>query len=433
MKVTVNKTDSANATITASVSKKYLENKINVIAQQASKDMKIDGFRAGKVPLSVVKSRYADKLAQDAESDALQEVLRQAVSELGISNADIVGEPSIPKFDKKDGGFETEIAISLKPDYDFADFMDAVPEVKTKKVTAKEIDTRVNELAKAQAVYVDTKEDRGLENGDQAIFDFEGFVDGVAFDGGKAEKFSLVIGSGQFISGFEEKMIGIKAGEETTINVKFPDDYQAQELKGKESEFKIKLHSIQIKDEIELNEETIKAMMPGVEDASLDKLKEQAKEQIKTEKMADYYNKELKPVLIESLIEKFDFDLPNGVVEAEVDNAVNTKVKDMSEDEIKELKEDSKKVDALREDAREDARKSVKLTFIIDAIANIENIKVSDEEVEQVLRYEAMMYGQDADSTLAQYKEQGLLPMVKMSMVEDRLITHLLDKKLKGQ
>jgi trigger factor len=174
-------------------------------------------------------------------------------------------------------------------------------------------------------------------------------------------------------------------------------------------------------------------MMPGVEDASLDKLKEQAKEQIKTEKMADYYNKELKPVLIESLIEKFDFDLPNGVVEAEVDNAVNTKVKDMSEDEIKELKEDSKKVDALREDAREDARKSVKLTFIIDAIANIENIKVSDEEVEQVLRYEAMMYGQDADSTLAQYKEQGLLPMVKMSMVEDRLITHLLDKKLKGQ
>lgn len=432
MTLTVEKLDNANAIIKATISKKYLDNKIEIAAKNASKNMKVDGFRAGKIPVAIVKARFGDKLTQEAEGTALQELLQKGVNELGIKNSDIVGEPSIPKFEKNDDGINVEVSFSMRPTIDIEGYLDVVPEIKDKRVTAKEIDERISDLAKAQAPFEDIKTKRGLKDGDYAIFDFEGFVDGVPFEGGKAEGFNLHIGSGQFIPGFEDGMVGMKVGEEKTIAVKFPDDYQAPNLKGKDSEFKIKLHNIQQKAKVELNDETIKAMLPGQPDASLEKLKSEVKEQIKSEKMSKYYNEELKPQLIEILIEKFNFDLPTNVVDQEIDAQLNNKARTMTSEEIAELRDDIKKLEALRETFREDAVKSVKLTFIIDALARAEGVSVSDEELIQTLRYEAMMYGQDGDQLIKQYQEQNLLPMVKMSMIEDRLLTKLLDTKYKG-
>jgi trigger factor len=311
--------------------------------------------------------------------------------------------------------------------------MDAIPDVKNKKVTSKEVDQRIEQMASQQAPFVDIKEDRGLQNDDQAVFDFEGFIDNKPFEGGKADNFNLIIGSGQFIPGFEEQMIGLRAGQETTISVKFPDDYQAEELKGKDSKFKIKLHSIQTREKVDIDDELAKKLLPNDKNATLDKLKEQIKEQIKNEKMSRYYQDELKPVLIDKLLNKYDFDLPKTIVEAEIDNALNNKAKDMDPKQLQELKDNPSKIQELREELREEAVKSVKLTFIVDALAAKEGINVADSEVEHVLRYEAMMYGQDGDALLKQYEDQGLLPVIKMSMIEDRLVTHLLDTKLKAK
>jgi len=430
MKLDVKKNDSANAVVEAVISAKFLEDKINALAKDAAKDMKIDGFRAGKVPTHVVKARYGEKLTQDAEAAALQELLARAVSELKISNSDIIGEPQIPKFDKKDGAIELEVLISIRPEIDINGYKDVIPEVEDQDITTQEVDDRIADLASAQAALIDITEDRGLVEGDTAIFDFDGYIDGVAFDGGKAENFSLKIGSGQFIPGFEDGMIGLKVGDEKSIMVTFPEDYQAENLKGKESEFKVKIHNIQIKDTVEINEETAKAMMPGDENASVEKLKEQIREQIKSEKMSTYYSEKLKPLLLEALVSKFNFDMPKNVVEQEIDNQLNNQVRDMSESEIEELKKDTEKVKEMREGLRQEATKSVKLTFIIDSIAKVENVNVSDEEMTQAIRYEAMMYAQDADAILKQYQEQGLLPIIKMSMIEDRLVTKLLDEKL---
>ena len=257
------------------------------------------------------------------------------------------------------------------------------------------------------------------------VIDFEGFVDGVAFEGGKAEKFNLKIGSGQFIPGFEEQIIGMKYDEEKTITVTFPEEYQSKELAGKEAEFKVTLHEIQEQVPAELNDELAQKLLQD-DKATLDTLKEKLKEQIVNEKVSKVYNEELKPQLIEALVENFDFALPNNIVEQEIDAKINAKAREMSEDELNEFKENPEKVEALRDEVREEAENSVKATFIVDALAKKEAVNVDDQEVSQAIYYEAMMSGQDPQQVIKYYQENNLLPAVKMGMIEDKLFGKLL-------
>ncbi len=269
------------------------------------------------------------------------------------------------------------------------------------------------------------KRKRMVKDGDNVIIDFEGFIDNKAFDGGKAEKFALKIGSGQFIPGFEEQIIGMKYDEEKTITVTFPAEYQSDELAGKEAEFKVLLHEIQEKEIPEINDELAQKLLQD-EKATLDQLKAQIKDQVVNEKVSKIYNAELKPKLIEALVEHFDFALPNNIVEQEIDAKINAKAKEMSEDELKQYQENPEKVEKLREEVREDAQNSVKATFIVDALAKKEAITVEDQEVTQAIYYESMVSGQNPEEILKYYQENNLLPAVKMGMIEDKLFGKLL-------
>ena len=206
----------------------------------------------------------------------------------------------------------------------------------------------------------------------------------------------------------------------------FPEDYHSKELAGKEAEFKVKLVEIQEKTVPELDDELAAKLLQGEENPSVDLLKEKVTEQIKNEKLSKVYNEELKPKLVEALVAKYEFALPNTIVEQEIDAKVNEKARGMSEDEIKELKENPEKIEALREELRGDAVDSVKATFIVDAIARKEGIDVSDDEVSQAIYYEAMMSGQDPQQVIKYYQENNLLPAVKMGMIEDKLFSKLL-------
>ncbi len=290
------------------------------------------------------------------------------------------------------------------------------------------MEERIKELAEAQAPFESVEEDRGLEEGDLAVFDFEGFLNGEPFEGGKAENFELRIGSGQFIPGFEEQMKGMKKGEEKTIKVTFPEDYRNKELAGKEVEFKIKLNDIKTKKPVEINDELAKKLL-GKEDATLADFEKEVKEQIRSEKLSKLYNEELKPKLVEALVETFEFDLPESVVDQEIEMALRNKVQQMNEEELAELRENEEKVKELRESLREDATKSVKATFIVDALAKKEGVDVSDQEMMQTIYYEAMSMGQDPQQTFEYYQKQNLLPAIKMAMIEDRLLTKLLNEK----
>jgi trigger factor len=431
MEFNANRVDEANAVITATVAKEIIEANLEKVAKQASKTMNIQGFRKGKVPVAVVKQRFADKLREDAESDAIRKVLNDGLKLLDIKNEDLIGEPSITKFDKKeDGSIEVEVSVACKPNIDLGDYKSLVPAVEDKEIDVKEIDARLTEIAASSAPLAKIARKRAVKDGDYALIDFEGFVDGVAFEGGKAEKYPLEIGSGSFIPGFEDQVVGMKYDEQKDITVTFPESYQAKNLAGKEAVFKVTLHEIQEKAAPELNDEFAQRMLPGEENVTIDSLREKVKEQMKAEAKSKYYREELKPAYLETLVERIEFALPNSVVDQEINFALNNKIRAMSEDEINTLKEDASKVEEIRNELKEDAVNSVKATFIIDALAKAENVTVSDQEVMQVLYYEAMQMGQNPQEIVKQYQEAGYLPAIKMSMIEEKVISKLLDEKL---
>ena len=428
MEVTAKKADSANVSVEARIAKTDIDKRVEKIARQAAKQMKIDGFRPGKVPVSIVKKRLGDRLVQDAEAEALREVLDTASKELELDAEKIIGEPAVTKFDRGEEFIEVELKLSLRPEIEIGDISEIVPEVETPEVTEEEVEERVKELAEAQASFESVEEERGLEEGDMAVFDFEGFLDGEPFEGGKAENFELRIGSGQFIPGFEEQMKGMKKGEEKTIKVTFPEDYRNKELAGKEVEFKVKLNDIKAKKPVEIDDNLAKKVL-GDENGTLEKLEKEVEEQIRSEKLSKLYNDELKPKLVEALVETFEFDLPESVVEQEVEMALRNKIQQMGEEELGELRENEEKVKTLRDELRGDAVKSVKATFIVDALAKKEGVEVSDQEMMQTIYYEAISMGQDPQQTFEYYRKQNLLPAIKMAMIEDRLLTRLLNDK----
>jgi trigger factor len=424
----------ANATAAVVIGNDKLKQEEDKIARSVAKDAKIDGFRPGKVPKPVIMKRFGEKIKQDAEQDALQKVLKDALVALEKDAKDVVGEPSITKFDRVDAGIDVEIKISFRPTINPEGYEECIPEYATPRVTKKEIGERTEKLLGMVAPLVKIEEDRGLENGDTALFDFEGFVDGEAFEGGKAEKYTLEIGSGQFIPGFEEGMLGLKAGESRDVEVNFPQDYSAEHLAGKKAIFKVLLHEIQRKAIPETPDEAmLKRLLPGEEEVSAELLETRIKDQIKNEKISKLYNDELKPKFIDAVVEKLAFDLPENIVEQEIDMQFRNAWGNFSEEEVEEFKSNPKKVQEKRETFRDEAAKSVKLTFIVDELARLNEISVSDQEVMQVLYYEAMQQGQDPKTYVEMYQKQGVLPAVKMALVEDKLFNKLFDKDNKGK
>ena len=426
MKVTVNKVDDANVIVSGTIENSAIEENINKMAVQAGKEMKVDGFRKGKVPAHVVKKLHGDKLAQDAEGEVLKDLIDAGIKEAGINPADILGQPTFKKYDKKESGIDVEVEVSIRPVFEAEGHMDVLPAFDRPAASDKDVEERLGEIAAQQSPFEKIKRKRMVKDGDMVLIDFEGFVDGVAFDGGKAEKFNLKIGSGQFIPGFEEQIIGMKYDEEKTVTVTFPAEYQSADLAGKEAEFKVTLHEIQEQVPAELNDELAQKLLQGEENATLELLKEKVKMQIESAEISKIYNEDLKPKLVEALVEKFDFALPNNIVEQEIDAKINAKAREMSEEELNTFKDNPEKVEALREEVRADAVASVKATFIVDALAKKEEVTVNDQEVSQAIYYEAMMSGQDPQQVIKYYQDNNLLPAVKMGMIEDKLFGKML-------
>ena len=431
MEIKSNKINGANAEIKATISMDEIDANIEKIAKELAKTASVQGFRKGKVPVSIVKKQYGEKLTQDAETEALRDILSTGLKDMGIANESLIGEPTISQFDKSDDKIEVTVKLAMRPEIEMGDYASKVKDFEKPLVSDTAVDERIAEIAQNQAPLVDIKRNRKLKNGDTAVIDFDGSVDGVAFDGGKAENHSLLLGSGQFIPGFEEQLVGVKRDEEVVVKVTFPDNYGSKELSGKDAEFKVKVNQIKEKEKVEIDDELAKKLLPGDENATIESLKKQVKEQMEAEELSKLYNDDLKPALLETFVSEFSFDLPEFVVEQEIDMALNKSASSMSEDEITELKENADKLKDLRETFRDDAVRSVRATFIIDSLALAENVKVEEQEVMQTIYYEAMQMGQDPQKAYESYKENGYLPAIQMSMVEDKVLSTLLNAKIK--
>ncbi len=431
MEIKTNKIDGANAEIEAVIPREVVDANLEKIAKELAKTASVQGFRKGKVPIAIVKKQYGDRLVQDAEAEALREVLNKGLDDLKVSTEALIGEPSITKFVKSDDKIDVIVKVAMRPEIDLGNYADMVKEFDKPAVSDKDIDKRLEQIADSQGKFVDLKRKRMARKGDSAIIDFEGSIDGELFEGGAAKEFALVLGSGQFIPGFEDQVIGMKIGEEKVVKVTFPENYGGEKLAGKDAEFKVTLHNIQEKAKVEIDDALAEKVLAGQDNPTLENLKGQIKAQLEAEAVAKLYNDELKPKLLETLVSKIKFDLPEFVVDQEIDVSLNKKASTMSEEEIQELRENADKLEALRETFREDAQKSVKATFIIDSLASAENVKVEENEVMQTIYFEAMQMGQDPKAAYDKYKEAGYLPAIQMSMVEDKVLTQILNSKMK--
>lgn len=426
MNITATKTDAANVSIVATIDTADIEKNLNKAAKEIAKTASVDGFRKGKVPVAKIKQMYAEQLQQDSENQAIQDVLEQAKKDLEINASDIIAEPVFKKYEKTDDKIEAELQLSLRPTIEAEGYNELAPSYEEPTVEDAEIDEKLQTLLTANAPYASIEEKRAIQADDQANFDFVGKVDGVEFDGGKAEGFDLVVGSGQFIPGFEDQMIGMNIEETKDLTVTFPEDYQSTDLAGKEAVFTVTINDIKIKAEATLDEEMVKKLIPNEEGATAETVKEKIAEQVKSEKVSKLYNETLKPELIEALVAKYDFALPQNIVDQEIDAQINNKAKDMDEAELASYKDNEEKINELRESVREMATNSVKATFLVDFLAKKEGIDVNDQEVSQTIYYEAMMSGQDPQEVIKYYQENNLLPAVKMGMIEDKLFAKII-------
>ena len=430
MEIKTKTLDSVNTLASTTVSADAIKSSVEKLAKKAAKTMKVDGFRQGHVPVAVVLKRYEKELTNDAEQDVLRDVVEEAIKKAGKKNDDLIGEPIVSKFDKKDDKIDVELTVSFKPSVDVSGYESLIPEFSNPRVLKKDIDEKKTGLLKMIAPLEKVESKRGLKVGDFAKFDFEGFVDGVAFEGGKAENYVLEIGSNQFIPGLEDGMVGIKAGGEKDIEVKFPENYGAAHLAGKDAVFKVKLHEIQERKIPEkLDEEMLKTILPNEEKPTEELLEERIKEQIRQEKIYKLINEELKPKFAEAAVEKFKFDVPKNIVEQEIDMQFRNAWSSFTPDDMKKFREDKDALAKKRDEYRKDAENSVRLTFIIDELARVRGVKVSDQEVVQAIYFEAYRSGQDPKAHLEMYRNQGMLPAIKMSMIEEKLFSELFNKE----
>lgn len=421
MEVKTELLDLINASASVKISPQAIKNEMEKLAKKASKTMRMDGFRPGKVPVSAVLKRYEKELGNDAEQNLLKSAVDSALKALKREARELVGEPYFESFERKDGEIAAVFVLSFKPEFNLDGYEKCIPEYSIPEADEGEIDAKKQELLRRFASTEPIGSKRALKEGDFAKFDFEGFVDGKAFDGGRAENYVLEIGSKQFIPGFEEGMVGLVPGEEKEINVSFPKDYAAAHLAGKDAVFRVKLHEIETLKIPELDETLLKKILPKEEKPSLELLEGNLREQIKNEKLFKLVNEELKAKFADALLENFDFDLPRGIVEQETDMQFGQAFSTLSEDEKKELGGDEEKYKAKRESFKDEAIKSVKLTFIIDALAKMRALDVSDQELVQAVYFEAYRYGFNPKEHLENYKKHGTLPAVKMALLEEKL------------
>ena len=386
------------------------ENALKKVYEKKNKKAKIDGFRPGKAPYDVFIKHYGvESLFLDAADLVVNEAYLNSLEE---SKAIPVCEPTVEIKDINEKGIEFLFKIVTKPELNIKKYKDLKVKKDKLEVTDEEINDEIEHLLSHYAELV--IKDGKVENGDTVVIDYAGSVDGVEFEGGAAENYNLVIGSNTFIPGFEEQLIGMGKEETKDINVTFPEDYHAENLKGKDAVFKVTVHEIKTRENRELDEEFFEDLgMEGVN--SEETLKESIKEHLETHKKSDIENKFTED-LMDAISKNTDVDIPEKMVEEEIDRLErraeeNLKYQGISLDLYYEFTKTTK--EDLRKQLEPEAFKNVLYRLILEEIVKLENITVSDEDVDKELKKMTEQYKATEEEIL---KELGGKDMLKYDL-----------------
>lgn len=400
-----NLTETNTYELEVAVDGKVFAEAVNNVFKKQAKKINVPGFRKGKAPRAIIEKMYGeDVFFDDAMQDCYPAALEDAAKEAGVK---IVTVTKLEAQEVSIDGFTFKATVVVEPEVEIENYKGIEVEKKSTEVTDELINEEIEKVRERNSRMV-TVEDRSAENGDTVVIDFEGFCDGVAFEGGKAENYNLELGSNSFIPGFEDRLVGHNTDEEFTIDVKFPEEYQAENLKGKDAQFKIKLHEIKKKELPEVDDEFVKDVS---EKETLDEYKEEIKETI-AKRLEDEADRAVDDKLVEVLLENMKGEIP----EAMYDNEVNTmlrefdmRLRSQGMDMNTYLKYTGMEPEAVKQMYKPEAERRVKMRLILEKIVKVENIKPSDEDIDAEYAKLADMYQMEKD------KVKEIIPAVNLT------------------
>lgn len=410
MSVQVEKLEKNMAKLIIEVSAQELEKALQNAFLKNKNKISIPGFRKGKVPRQMVEKMYGPEIFyEDAANELIPDAYEKAVEECG---EDIVSSPSIEVTQIKKGEpFIFTAEVALKPEVKLGKYKGVAVDKADLNVTDEEVDAEVNKERENNARNIEVT-DRPVKDGDMTVLDFEGFVDGVAFEGGKGENYPLTIGSGAFIPGFEAQLVGAEINKETEVNVTFPEDYQAEDLRGKAAVFKCTIKEIKEKELPELDDEFAGEVS---EFDTLEEYKVDVKAKL-TEKKEKDAKEAKEAAVIEAIVNDSDMEIPDAMVETQQrqmmdEFAQRIQMQGLSMEQY--LQFTGASYERMIEQVKPQAEKRIKSRLVLEAIAKAENIEASEEDYEQELKAMAEAYQMEVD------KVKEMLPEKSVSQIKE--------------
>ncbi|MGN0536740.1 MAG: trigger factor [Acutalibacteraceae bacterium] len=386
-------------------------NEVNAVYRKQVKNIAIPGFRKGKAPRAVIEREYGEGIFyEDAIKNLYPAAVAEAAKEAGLAMVQDKVDLDIEEANKDI--LVIKSVITVEPETAIENYKGIEYTKASTDVTDEDIDAEVKKVLERNSRLVDV-EGRAAENGDIAVIDFEGFVDGVAFDGGKAEKYNLTLGDGQFIPGFEDQIIGHNIGEDFSIQVKFPDEYQAEELKGKDAEFKIKLHELKKRELPDFDDEFVKDVS---EFESVDAYKADVRTKLEKKKADDAENSRDKQ-LTDKLAELLQAEIPEAMFTNQINNMLgefemNLRAQGLDFDTY--MQYTGMNINDLAENYRPVAERQVKVSLALKKIAELENIAVSDEDVANKYQELADTYKVELDRVKNVFSAEDIVSDIKV-------------------
>ena len=423
MSLQVEKLEKNMAKLTIEVSADDLEKALQSAYKKQKNKISLPGFRKGKVPRQMIEKMYGAEIFYD---DAANELIPKAYSDAyDECELEIVSQPEINVVQIEKGKpfiFTAEVAV--KPEVTLGEYKGLKVDKVSTRVTQKEVDAKIQEEAEKNARTI-TVEDRPVQDGDDVILDFEGFVDGVAFEGGKGENYPLTIGSGAFIPGFEEQLVGAEAEKEVEVKVTFPEDYHAEDLKGKDAVFKCTVHEIKTKELPEIDDEFAAEVS---EFDTLDEYKADVKAKIKEQKAADGKAKK-EDQAVEQAIANAEMEIPDAMIA--------TQTRQMADDFAQRIQSQGLTLEQyfqftgmtaekMMEELKPQALKRIQTRLVLEAIAKAENIEISDEKLDEELAKMAEAYNMEADK-LKEFMGENEKKQMKEDMAVQEAVTFLVE------
>ncbi|OBX88312.1 trigger factor [Moraxella nonliquefaciens] len=428
--VAVNVISDKQTQLTVKVPVGTIQSKVESRIRSLAKTAKIDGFRKGKVPVSHIRAQYGAGIQQEVINDVIRDTVFQVLADKKVR---AVGVPSIDDVKLENDFLVYQASVETMPEVQVKGLDEIEVERQMATVSDSDVDTMIENLQKQRQTF-ETK-DGELGDGDEATFDFEGSIDGEKFEGGSAEDFRLVIGSGQMIPGFEDGMKGMKAGEERAIKVTFPEDYQAENLKGKEADFKISLKEVKEAKLPELNDEFFELF--GVTEGGLDKLKTDVRKNMERE-IKNAARNQVKQAAFDALVDKNEFDVPNAMLAAEIDRQRNLMLQRFAQQFGANPNTFDKNMlpDELFEDQ---ALRAVRLGVLVGQIIDKQKLEVDQERVTAFIAEAAENY-EDPNEVIEYFtNDKQERAGIEAVVLEDQVVEYILsqakvtDKEVKYQ